>query len=211
VRADATGPALVSLAVSGGAGPWADAGFAVTDGRIALGPVTIRPTAVDEPAGIQAWSLTDVEDGVLDGLLTVAAEAAPAGPVAHPNTAVALDHLVVASPDLARTTDALAAFGIELRRIRDAGRMEQRFFRLGPVILEVVGAPDAHGPGAATFWGLAITVADLDAAAALLGPRLGPVTDAVQPGRRIATLRHEAVGVPVPIALMTPPPPRPAP
>jgi hypothetical protein len=53
------------------------------------------------------------------------------------------------------------------------------------------------------FWGLAMTVADIDACAALLGDRLGPVKDAVQPGRRIATLRHEACGLTVPIAFMS--------
>jgi hypothetical protein len=41
-----------------------------------------------------------------------------------------------------------------------------------------------------------------------LGPLLGTVRPAVQPGRRIATLRPEA-GVPVALALMTPQP-RPA-
>jgi hypothetical protein len=87
--------------------------------------------------------------------------------------------------------------------------MEQRFFRLGEVILELVGTPGAHGEGPATFWGLALTVDDLDAAATHLGERLGPVTDAVQRGRRIATLRHEAVGLHVPIAFLTAAPPRP--
>jgi hypothetical protein len=44
---------------------------------------------------------------------------------------------------------------------------------------------------------------DLDALAARLGDKLGPIRDAVQPGRRIATLRREA-GSSVPIAFMTP-------
>ena len=111
----------------------------------------------------------------------------------HPNTTTSIDHVVVASPDLDRTTEAFGAVGIELRRTRDAGRMEQRFFRIGEVILELIGPPGAHGDGPATFWGLALTVADLDAAAdRRSATHLGPVTDAVQRGRRIATLRHEA-------------------
>jgi hypothetical protein len=48
-----------------------------------------------------------------------------------------------------------------------------------------------------------MTVSDIDACAALLGDHLGPVKDAVQPGRRIATLRHEACGLTVPIAFMS--------
>jgi hypothetical protein len=65
------------------------------------------------------------------------------------------------------------------------------------VILEVV----AHGkidPGPARFWGITFAVDDLDACAELLGDRLGSIRDAVQPGRRIATVRREArLGLPV--------------
>ena len=49
-----------------------------------------------------------------------------------------------------------------------------------------------------------LTTEDLDAAASRIGPaRIGPVSDAVQPGRRIATVRTE-LGLGVPVALMTP-------
>ncbi len=84
--------------------------------------------------------------------------------------------------------------------------MRQVFFRLGEVILEVIGAPDTHGEGDAGFFGLAHTVADLDAVAKLLGPAPGNVKDAVQPGRRIATLRHRDVGMSVATAFMSPEP-----
>ncbi len=203
------GPALVGLSVSGTFDGWADAGFAVEDDLVTLGSVRIR-TATGAGTGILAWSLSGVDDGAIDGLLTVAGEPANQ-PDRHPNGTVAIDHLVVASPDLDRTTEALGAFGVELRRRRDAGRMEQRFFRLGPVILELIGQPGEHGPGPASFWGLALTVDDIEVTAALLGDHLGPVSDAVQPGRRIATLRHEALDVPVPIAFLTPNPPPSAP
>ena len=56
----------------------------------------------------------------------------------------------------------------------------------------------------AWFWGLVINVEDLDAAAEHIGPDgIGAVTPAVQPGRRIATVRAE-LGLGVPVALMTP-------
>ncbi|MET0737208.1 MAG: VOC family protein [Acidimicrobiales bacterium] len=188
---------------------WVDAGFAVEDDHVALGGVRMR-TAVGAGTGILAWSLSGIDDGAIDGLLTVAGEPATEA-TRHPNRTVAVDHVVVTSPDLDRTTEALAAFGVELRRRRDAGRKEQRFFRLGPVILELIGEPGEHGPGPAAFWGLALTVDDIDVTTALLGDHLGPVTDAVQPGRRIATLRHEALGIPVPIAFLSPNPPPSAP
>jgi Glyoxalase-like domain len=204
--------ALAALTVSGDLDAWAAAGFAVDDDGLQLGSVRIRTADTPGVFGILAWSLTGVDDGVIDGLLTLHPGHPPApAPAIHPNTTTAIDHLVVASPDLDRTTEALAAIGIDLRRVRDAGRVEQRFFRIGEVILELIGRPGVAEPGPAAFWGLALTVGDIDAAAALLGDRLGRVTDAVQPGRRIATLRHEAVGVPVPVAFLSPPPPRPSP
>lgn len=205
----ADAPALVGLSVSGTLDAWAAGGFTVDGGRLPLGDVQLRTAQAADQEGILAWSLTDVADGSVDGLLTVAdPEAAADDAHTHPNRTVAIDHLVVTSPDLDRTTEALAVFGIELRRVRDAGSREQRFFRLGQVILELIGIPGEHGPGPATFWGLALTVDDIDATADVLGDHLGPVTDAVQPGRRIATLRHEALGIPVPIAFLSPPPPR---
>ncbi len=192
-------PALDGLTVGGGADAWRTAGFTVVDGRIRMGEVTVGLTG--EPGGIEAWALPAV-DGILHDAVDPLAEHP-----AHANTTTSIDHVVVASPDLDRTTEALGAAGIELRRTRDAGRMEQRFFRIGEVILELIGTPGAHDDGPATFWGVALTVDDLDAAATLLGDDLGPITDAVQRGRRIATLRHEALGLGVPIAFLTPPPP----
>jgi hypothetical protein len=44
----------------------------------------------------------------------------------------------------------------------------------------------------------------LERTVAFLGDRVGEIRDAVQPGRRIATLRRSA-GLSVPVALMTPP------
>jgi predicted enzyme related to lactoylglutathione lyase len=200
-----TAPALVGLSVGGADEAWSAAGFTVVDHRIRMGAVTVQVTG--GPGGVESWALDPVDADVVDGLLLTTVT--PLDQIAdHPNTTTAIDHVVIASPDLDRTTEAFGAVGIELRRTRDAGRMEQRFFRAGEVILEVIGAPGAHGDGPATFWGLALTVADLDATAARLGEHLGPVSDAVQRGRRIATLRHEPLGLAVPIAFMTAPPSR---
>jgi hypothetical protein len=69
------------------------------------------------------------------------------------------------------------------------------------VILEVVEHSRVE-PGPARFWGITFAVADLDACAELLGERLGSIRDAVQPGRRIATVR-ESAGLGLPVALIT--------
>jgi hypothetical protein len=192
-------PVIRDLALADTPGAWAELGFAVEDERCRVGDVTL---ALGAPAF--AWTLGDV-----DGLPSVAAPAAGA-PVEHPNGALAVDHLVVATPNLDRTLAALAAAGFDLRRTRDAemgGRpLRQAFYRAGEPVLEVVGPPDAAGDGPAGFWGLTIVVADLDALAERLGERLGPVHDAVQPGRRIGSVTR-AAGLSTRLAFMDQAPP----
>jgi hypothetical protein len=154
---------------------------------------------------IAGWTLRDVAGTELDGLPTEATEAQPPQPASHPNGALRIDHIVVFTPGLARTNAALQQSGLALRRIREPGEpgppVRQAFFRLGEVILEVVESAQA-AEGAARFWGLTVCVADIDACAALLGERLGEVRDAVQPGRRIATVGREA-GLGLPLALIS--------
>jgi hypothetical protein len=194
----------VGLALADAEERWARLGFAVSDGTVALGGVTLRLGAPGR--GIVGWTLA-APDAVndLDGLPTTVLSVPPGpGSSAHPNGAVGLDHVVVLTPDFARTSAALQAAGMALRRIRRvaAGDFRQGFRRLGPAILELVEARDAP-PGPARFWGLVVIVSDLEALAAQLGDCLGPIKPAVQPGRRIATLRREA-GLSAAVAFMDP-------
>ena len=93
----------------------------------------------------------------------------------------------------------MAAGGDERRR---AGPPQvpaaMAFVRLDGAIVEVA---EAGGPP--RLWGLVAVVEDLDACAASLGGLLGPPKDAVQPGRRIATVRPEA-GLGTALAFMSP-------
>lgn len=111
----------------------------------------------------------------------------------HPNGSVVVDHVVAVTDSLVRTVGALEEAGMEVRLVRGA----MAFLRFGECILEVVerdGAP-------ASLWGLVVVVEDIDGLGALVGaPR-----DAVQPGRRIATVRPEA-GLTTALAFMTPRP-----
>jgi hypothetical protein len=136
-------------------------------------------------------------------------DAAPAAPATHPNGALHIDHVVLLSPNLPRTTAALDGIGLTPRGERESDTygapMRQIFFRLGEVILELVGGTEP-GDGDPGFFGLAITVDDLDAAGELLGPHLGDAKDAVQEGRRIATVRHRDLGMSVATAFMSPEP-----
>jgi hypothetical protein len=194
---------------------WTAAGFSVDeDGTCRIGTVRVRLVGRDGGKRILGWSLRDVPtarlaDGRLDGLPTTASAAVAPEPASHPNGARHIDHVVLLSPNLPRTSAALATIGLEPRGERETDTygapMRQIFFRLGEVILELVGGTEP-GEGDPGFFGLAITVEDLDAAASLLGEHLGQPKDAVQEGRRIATLRHREVGMSVATALMSPEP-----
>jgi hypothetical protein len=128
-------------------------------------------------------------------------DAASAAPAEHTNGVTAIDHFVLISPDLGRTVESLATIGVKPRRERDTelgGRpICHIFFRAGEVIIEVVGPPEAAGEGPAALWGITYLVADIDATASFFGEHTTPIKDAVQPGRRITTLRHYALGMSV--------------
>lgn len=212
-------PELVELVVGDPPEAWEAAGFAVGgDGCVHVGGVRVRLVGPERGKRVLGWTLAGLPAGDHDlhGLPTTGLDGAAAGgpasgaAPAHPNGAVALDHVVVASPDPDRTVAALTALGIERRRTREVPADHygfpavQHFFRLGAAVLELVGPAEPDGDGPARFFGLAWTVADLDALAVRLGPALGRIKDAVQPGRRIATLRHEEVGMSVATAFMSP-------
>jgi len=201
-------PEVVEIAVADDPVLWRSLGFDVDDDECRIGGATVRLGGPGE--GVRGWTLAGAAGTDLDGLATTAGERGRSDRGGrHANGVVAIDHVVAFSPDLDRTVAALQAAGLDLRRIRDeptpAGAPRQAFFRLGDVILEVIQmrADMIRDPGApARLWGLALAVDDLDATVAVLGERLGEPRDAVQEGRRIATLRRDA-GSSVPLAFMT--------
>lgn len=197
------GPVLTEIRLAADPANWVSAGFSVSDGRCAVGAVELEFVAGEE--GIVDWALTDVKTAGIDGLPTRRADPGDE-PAQHENGVVAIDHVVVATPALERTVAAFEQAGVGLRRIREGetgmGRYRQAFFRLGEPILEVVETADADRAEPARFWGITFATEDLDAAAALLGDKLGGVKDAVQRGRRIATVRKEA-GLGPPVALIS--------
>lgn len=185
---------------------WRAAGFELDHDRSTVGDLRLVCTGQHDRT---SWTLRGPGStvGDVDGIPTAVTDLEPPEPTTHPNGVIGVDHLVIGSPDLDRTTRAFEQLGVECRRVRDAGTqtrpMQQRFFRLGPVILEVVGAPEPTGDGPSSLWGFAFTVDDLDASVDALGPACGRAKDAVQPGRRIATVRTRDLGISTPIALMS--------
>ena len=116
-----------------------------------------------------------------------------------------IDHVVVMTDDLARTSSAIeAALGVQCARIREAGKgVVQGFHKLDNTIIEIVTGPHVRTPGA-HLWGFVITVDDLDAWYGYVGDDVASMPrDAVQPGRKIATVR-ESLGLGVAVAVMSP-------
>jgi hypothetical protein len=203
-------PTLIELTIADPPEAWAALGFTVDGAWCRVGSVRIRLAGRGTGRGVVAWGLSslDVETDI-DGVPTTAASSEPSESVDHPNGATVIDHVVLLSPDLARTTTALEAIGLDVRRVREVPPDQysfparQVFFRAGEVIIELVGPTETKGDGPAGFYGIAVNVADLDATKAALGDLLTDPKDAVQPGRRIATLKTRDLGIATAIAFMS--------
>jgi catechol 2,3-dioxygenase-like lactoylglutathione lyase family enzyme len=208
---------LDELTVADAASAWSALGFELEGDVCTVGAVRIRLAGPGAGRGLTGWSLREVETADLDGLRTTKSDRPPPPKApSHPNGIAALDHVVAIAPDLDRTVAVLQGAGLDLRRVREeptpAGAPRQAFFHLGAAMLEVVQEPAeaterAGGDRPAFFWGLAFVAPDLEATVAGLGDRAGEIRPAVQPGRRIVTLRRSA-GLALPVALMTPRPGR---
>ncbi len=195
---------ITQLTVGGSSAAWSSLGFSLDDSCCAFGDVVVRIDSDHEP-GFVSWTLGDVVvSEPPDGLMTTfddrCVSVASASSILD---VVGIDHVVVMTNDLERTTSAIARVtGEPLKRVREAGDgIRQGFHRLGSVIVEVVEnvrVAQTH------LWGFVLTVNNLDDVVAHVGPDvIGPPRDAVQPGRRIATIRS-GVGLGVPVALITP-------
>ncbi len=194
------------LTIGGDREQWRTLGLTVgADGLVPFLFSSLR--IVDGEHGIRGWALSGIDPAIhdIDGLPTTVVDESPPAIAQHANGAVELDHVVVLTGSLDRTCGAIAdATGAPLKRVRELGDTRQGFHRIGRggLIVEVVERPEV-GDDPASFWGVVINVPDLDAATAVAGPDLiGAAKDAVQPGRRIATVRSEA-GLGLPVALMS--------
>lgn len=201
--------ALDGLVVADAPESWSAAGFTVENGVCRVGTVGIQLAGRERGTGIVGWALSNLPTPLddVDGIPVLAS--CDGAATTHPNGVTSIDHVVVLSPHLERTVNALAEIGTDPRRERDGelgGRpIRQVFYRFGEVIVEVVGSPESTGDGPSSLWGITFVVDDIDTAAAYFGPATTPVKDAVQPGRRITTLRHQEFGMSVRTALISPP------
>ena len=195
---------ITQLTVGGSPTAWSTLGFSFDGDRCVFGDVVVHVDRCFEP-GFVSWTLGHAATSESpDGLETRFDD-----DVVAPNSGssmidvVGIDHVVVMTNDLQRTTSAISRVtGEPLKRVREAGDgIRQGFHRLGSVVVEVV---ESARVTQTHLWGFVLTVGNLDDVVAHMGPDvIGSPRDAVQPGRRIATIRS-SVGLGVPVALITP-------
>ena len=213
---------VVTITVGGRAAPWHDIGIVgglLGDVRLNIDeslPVGLHhldlagcPTRASHIAGLPVVHVGDaqvVDTQVVDTQVvdTVAPSNASSQFALH---IVGVDHVVVLADDVRVTCSEIAEqSGAPLKRVKEGDRGVQGFHRWGSVILEVVErrlvAPNDSAT-TASYWGLVVVVDQIDEVATHLGPDvIGAPKPAVQPGRRIATVRSGA-GLGVPLALMS--------
>lgn len=190
----------------------------LVDGTIWLHGASVR--FVDGEPGVRGLTMSGLDqytagdELTIDGLPCTAVE--PSSPVLvdHPLGVADVDHIVIATGSLERTSDAVTAeTGADRKRIRETDEVRQGFHRFGNVIVEIVemraSRPDggyqideSAGDDPARFFGLAFNLDDIDVVSRLDPDLVGRPKDAVQPGRQIATVRS-AAGLGVPVAFMS--------
>jgi hypothetical protein len=199
---------LVALHVGGALTPWQAIGLTFDELTCPLADVDIVVSG--EIPGLHGWTIDIGRDDVIeiDGISTTLVSGSQPRPslstIGHQKV-IGLDHVVVNTDNIDRTTEAItAALGLEVRRERQLGNgAVQRFHKLENTIIEVVTGPHITQPGA-SLWGMVASVDDLFDLAEELGENTtSPPKKATQPGRYISTVRG-SVGLGVPFALMTP-------
>lgn len=190
---------LTQLVIGGPVDPWRRLGLRFdADQHVLIGAVTVRIEDA-APPGIRGW-VFDRPLSSIDGLQT--SDAVPQRSEPSPDFC-SIDHVVVMTDSMERTSGALTEVaGIPQRRVRDAGDgVVQAFHRSGEVIIEVVQTSRSLQP---TLWGFVLVAPAFDEIVSRLGESVfSAPKPAVQPGRRIATVRRE-VGLGVNVAVITP-------
>ena len=199
---------LVALHVGGALTPWQAIGLTFDEFTCTLADVDVVVSG--ETPGLHGWTIDIGRDDVvdIDGIRTTlvsGTQPRQVSSVIGRQKVIGLDHVVVNTDDIDRTTQAItAALGLKVRRERQLGNgAVQRFHKLENTIIEVVTGPHITQPGA-SLWGMVASVDDLFDLAEELGENTtSPPKKATQPGRYISTVRG-SVGLGVPFALMTP-------
>jgi hypothetical protein len=194
---------------------WEKIGVHISNDHCVIGDVILRFSA--EKSGFISWTFDRSDSStsdaavvhtLIDGIPTHLerdrkdpGESSLLGPA----TILGIDHVVVMTNNLERTCGEVErVLSVACARERDAGNsVRQAFHKLDNTIIEVVTSPNVVHEHA-HLWGLVISVDDIDAWCSSVGEHVaGAPRAAVQPGRRISTVR-ESVGLGIAVAVMTP-------
>ena len=195
----------VQLFIGGAPSPWGLAGLSPQGSPVGSLASTSNATLVwpseELPSGALEIAFDGVQSGAdLDGIECAEFMSTPDGLESSDSL---IDHVVVMTNNLERTCEAVTEVtGCPLKRVREVGEIRQGFHRVGEggVILEVVERADVSRT---SLWGLVIATPSFDDLVQAAGDLVSEPKDAVQPGRRISTVKAKA-GLGIPVALMTP-------
>lgn len=190
-------PQIAELNLPGAAANWAAIGFTIVDDSFVIGQVKCQLRALEPSWGFAGAESVPTE---LDGIKTTQAQFAStsSAPPQQPNGAFKIDHVVVISESPSKTKRELEAFGLVAKGERVFGGGSSRrggvFFWSGDLLIELVGPADetSREGSRARIWGVTFAVSDFDRLKATAGGLLGEPSEAVQPGRQIATIEASA-------------------
>ena len=195
----------VQLFIGGSPSPWGLAGLSPQGSPARSLASTANATLVWPSEELPLGALEIAFDGVLAGADLDGIECAEfiSTPDGLESSDSLIDHVVLMTDNLYRTCEAVTEVtGCPLKRVREVGEIRQGFHRVGEggVILEVVERADVSRT---SLWGLVIATPSFDDLVQAAGDLVSEPKDAVQPGRRISTVKAKA-GLGIPVALMTP-------
>jgi len=194
----------VQLILGGSPSPWGLTGVSIqTSGAYSYAHTTNASLVwpVNElPPGELHIAMSGVPMGAdIDGIQCVEHIELPE---ATESSGYHVDHVVLMTNDLDRTCHAVAEVsGYPLKRVREVGEIRQGFHRIGQggVILEVVERADVSQT---SLWGFVLATESFDDIVDHAGDLVTTPKAAVQPGRRISTVKNSA-GLGVAVALMS--------
>ena len=188
-------PTIAELHVGDDPSAWERLGFHIENSRCLIGATHVVFT--EGRRGIHSWVLRNSLSSQFGPIPTsFTHDPVPEPAIAHPNGSVAFHHVVLMVPEFDMGRAALTDAGVRIEQGQPFGSTENAMLRsapkMGEIELELIG-PESKDPSRDwELWGLVIAVDDIDATSELLGDLLGQVKPAVQPHRRIATLKKEA-------------------
>lgn len=188
-------PTIAELHVGDDPSAWERLGFRINQRRCLVGRTEV--VFSDGPTGIHSWALRNSLPSQFGPIPTTFTEnPAPEPSIVHPNGSVGFHHVVLMVPEFDKGKTALRNAGVQVEDGQPFGSPDKAMLRsapkMGDIELELIGPKSEDQSRNWDLWGLVIAVSDIEATTEFVGDLLGRVKPAVQPHRRIATLRKEA-------------------